>query len=93
MAYWRTNLTLRRLAPLFGVSKFAADRIIGHLGPLLAHRPRRRFRKDTVLTVDGTLVPTRPTGAAKAKNSPAGSRNTTSCTNESAPVSSTPSPA
>jgi hypothetical protein len=28
-AYWRTNLTLRQLAPLFGISKSAADRIIG----------------------------------------------------------------
>jgi hypothetical protein len=25
-AYWRTNLTMRQLAPLFGVSKSAADR-------------------------------------------------------------------
>jgi hypothetical protein len=24
-AYWRTNLTLRQIAPLFGVSKSAAD--------------------------------------------------------------------
>lgn len=54
-AYWRTNLTLRQLAPLFGVSKSAADRIISHLGPLLALKPRRRFRKGTVLIVDGTL--------------------------------------
>ncbi|AUA09728.1 transposase [Streptomyces sp. SID8382] len=58
-AYWRTNLTLRQLAPLFGVSKSAADRIIDHLGPILALQPRHRFRKDTVLIVDGTLVPTR----------------------------------
>jgi hypothetical protein len=58
-AYWRTNLTLRQLAPLFGVSKSAADRIIDYLGPLLALQPRKRFRKDTVLIVDGTLVPTR----------------------------------
>ncbi|NUH41963.1 transposase family protein, partial [Streptomyces samsunensis] len=58
-AYWRTNLTLRQLAPLFGVSKSAADRIIDHLGPILALQPRYRFRKDTVLIVDGTLVPTR----------------------------------
>jgi len=58
-AYWRTNLTLRQLAPLFGVSKSAADRIIGHLGPLLALQPRQRFARDTVLIVDGTLVPTR----------------------------------
>lgn len=34
-AYWRTNLTLRQLAQLFGVSKSAADRIVGHLGPSL----------------------------------------------------------
>jgi hypothetical protein len=27
-AYWRTNLTLRQIAPLFEVSKSAADRII-----------------------------------------------------------------
>ncbi|AJT62404.1 Putative transposase for insertion sequence element [Streptomyces lydicus] len=58
-AYWRTNLTLRQLAPLFGVSKSAADRIIDHLGPSLALQPRKRFRKGTVLIVDGTLVPTR----------------------------------
>lgn len=57
--YCRTNLTLRQLAPLFGVSKSAADRIINRLAPLLALRPRRRFREGTVLIVDGTLVLTR----------------------------------
>ncbi|MEV1086137.1 transposase [Streptomyces sp. NPDC050211] len=68
-AYWRTNLTMRQLAPLFGISKSAADRIIDHLGPMLALRQRRRFRKDTVLIVDGTLVPTRDrTIAAQSKN-------------------------
>ncbi len=68
-AYWRTNLTLRQLGPLFGASKSAADRVINHLGPLLALRPRRRFRKDTVLIVDGTLVPTRDhTVAEQSKN-------------------------
>lgn len=50
---------MRQLAPLFGVSKSAADRIIDHLGPMLALRPRKRFAKDAVLIVDGTLVPTR----------------------------------
>ncbi|MFE3153165.1 transposase [Streptomyces sp. NPDC059218] len=63
--YWRTDLTLRRLAPLFGVSKSAADRVIRHLGPLLALRPRTRFRKDTVIIVDGTLVPTRDHAVAE----------------------------
>ncbi|MEW1910951.1 transposase [Kitasatospora sp. NPDC085895] len=68
-ACWRTNLSPRQLAPLFGVSESAADRIIDHVGPLLALRPRRRFRKDTVLIVDGTLVPTRDhTIAEKSKN-------------------------
>lgn len=46
-AYWWTDLTLRQLAPLFGVSKSAADRIIDHLGPALAVERRKRFRKDT----------------------------------------------
>ncbi|MFF4188855.1 transposase [Streptomyces sp. NPDC001691] len=68
-AYWRTNLTLRQLAPLFGVSKSAADRMINHLGPRLALQPRQRFRKGTVLIVDGTLVPTRDhTIAEQSKN-------------------------
>jgi hypothetical protein len=58
-AYWRTNLTLRQLAPLFGISKSAADRIIAHLGPCLGLQQRKRYRRDTVLIVDGTLVPTR----------------------------------
>lgn len=69
VVYWRTNLTMRQLAPLFGVSKSAACRIIDHLGPLLALQPRQRFRKDTVLIVDGTLVPTRDhTVAEQSKN-------------------------
>jgi hypothetical protein len=67
--YWRTNLTLRQVAPLFGVSKSAADRILDHLAPLLAIAPVRRPRKDTVYIVDGTLVPTRDrTIAASSKN-------------------------
>ena len=55
-AYWRTNLTLRQLASLFGVSKSAADRIIDNLAPSLALQQRKRVRKDTVLIVDGTLI-------------------------------------
>jgi len=52
-AYWRTNLTLRQLAPLFGISKSSADRIIDHIGPLLALKQRQRFHAGTVLIVDG----------------------------------------
>ena len=59
VAYWRTNLTMRQLALLLGISKSVVDRIIDHLGPKLALRPRKRFAKDAVLIVDGTLVPTR----------------------------------
>ncbi|WP_411107704.1 transposase [Streptomyces sp. cmx-4-9] len=64
-AYWRTNLTMRQLAPLFGVPKSAADRVIDHLGPMLALQPRKRFAKGTVLIVDGSLVPTRDHSVAE----------------------------
>jgi len=68
-AYWRTNLTLRQLALLFGISKSTADRVVADIGPRLALQPRRRFRRDTVLIVDGTLVPTRDhTVAEQSKN-------------------------
>jgi hypothetical protein len=68
-AYWPTNLTIRQLAPLFGISKSAADRIIDHLGPVIALQPHKRFAKGAVLIVDGTLVPTRDHAiAAQSKN-------------------------
>jgi hypothetical protein len=35
-AYWRTNLTMRLLGPLFGVSHSTAHRVIDTIGPLLA---------------------------------------------------------
>ncbi|GGW16596.1 hypothetical protein GCM10018980_20070 [Streptomyces capoamus] len=56
---------MRQLAPLFGVSKSAAERIIDHLGPMLALQPRKWFAKDIVLIVDGTLVPTRDHSVAE----------------------------
>lgn len=59
-AYWRTNLTMRQLAPPFGVSKSAVDRIIDHLGPMLALQPRKRFAKDTVLIVARLSMPEPP---------------------------------
>jgi len=72
-AYWRTNLTMRQIAALFGTSKSAADRINDDLAPKLALRPRQRYAPGTVLIVDGTLVPTRDhTVAAKSKNYRAG---------------------
>ncbi|HLS78883.1 MAG TPA: transposase [Nocardia sp.] len=67
--YWRTNLTMRQLAAVFGVSKSAAARVIEDLGPALGLRPRVRFPRGAVLIVDGTLVPTRDHDvAAPSKN-------------------------
>jgi len=40
--YWRTNLTIRQLGPLFAVSHSAVHRVLGTLGPLLALAPVRR---------------------------------------------------
>lgn len=34
---YRANLTMRQLAPLFGVSPATVCRVIQRLGPLLAH--------------------------------------------------------
>lgn len=68
--YYRTNLTMRQLAPLFGIKTAAVHRIVDRLGPFLALAPaRRRYGPDTVLIVDGTLVPTRDRSiAASSKN-------------------------
>jgi len=67
--YWRTNLTMRQLGPLFGVSHAAAHRVIDSIGPLLALAPARKRRVDSVAIVDGTLVPTRDHRlAAPSKN-------------------------
>jgi DDE superfamily endonuclease/Helix-turn-helix of DDE superfamily endonuclease len=57
--YWRTNLTMRQVGPLFGISHAAAHRVIDTVGPLLALAPLRRRRTTEVAIVDGTLVPTR----------------------------------
>jgi hypothetical protein len=68
--YYRTNLTLRQVAPLFGVSKSAAGRIVDHLAGYLVLAPVEvPHPKDTVLIVDGTLVPTHDRSvAARSKN-------------------------
>jgi hypothetical protein len=67
--YWRTNLTMRQIGPLFGVSHSAAHRVIDTLGPLLALAPVRKRRVDQVTIVDGTLIPTRDHRlAAPSKN-------------------------
>jgi hypothetical protein len=83
-AYWRTNLTLRQLAPLFGISKSTADRIVDQLGPALALQQRKRFRKDSVLIADDTLVPTRDHTIAE--------QSRTTSTPQTTRLSSTPTP-
>ncbi|WP_328418583.1 transposase family protein [Micromonospora sp. NBC_00389] len=68
-AYWRTNLTMRQIGPLFGVSHSAAHRVIDTLVPLLALAPVRRRPVDQIAIVDGTLIPTRDHRlAARSKN-------------------------
>ncbi len=57
--YWRTNLTMRQLGPLFGVSHSAVHRVIDTIGALLALAPVRRRPKEQVAIVDDTLIPTR----------------------------------
>ena len=67
--YWRTNLTMRQIGTLFGVSHSAAYRAIDTLGPLFALAPVRRRPKGQVAIVDGTLIPTRDHRlAAQSKN-------------------------
>ncbi|MGC4867259.1 transposase family protein [Micromonospora sp. DT53] len=68
-AYWRTNLTMRQIGPLFGVSHSAAHRVIDTIGPLLALAPVSRRPVDQIAIVDGTLIPTRDHRlAAPSKN-------------------------
>jgi transposase len=48
--YYRTNLTMRQLAPLFGISPATVCRVIQRLGPLLARASpgRQRCRRPAV---------------------------------------------
>ncbi len=59
--YYRTNLTMRQLGPLLGVSSSTVCRVIQRLGPLPALEPvsRTADAADRLWIVDGTLVPVR----------------------------------
>ncbi|MFE6594934.1 transposase family protein [Streptomyces sp. NPDC057780] len=59
--YYRTNLTMRQLAPLFGVSSATVCRVIQRLSPLLAIEPARASQDavERLWIVDGTLIPVR----------------------------------
>ncbi|GLX54677.1 hypothetical protein Shyhy01_76260 [Streptomyces hygroscopicus subsp. hygroscopicus] len=69
--YYRTNLTMRQLGPLFGVSPSTVCRVIQRLGPLLALEPvsRAADAPDRMWIVDGTLIPVRDRGVgASSRN-------------------------
>lgn len=57
--YYRTNLTMRQLAPLFGCSPATVCRVIQRLSPLLALEPATRpaDAAERLWIVDGTLIP------------------------------------
>ena len=53
------ELTYRQIALLFGICKSAVDRVVDQVAPLLALAPvRKKHSPDTVLMVDGMVVPT-----------------------------------
>lgn len=67
----RTNLTVRQLAAVFGISKSQAHRVIADLTPRLAGLLDGTVDDDRrwSWTVDGTLIPTRDkTVSGKSKN-------------------------
>ncbi|MGF0173595.1 transposase family protein [Streptomyces sp. Marseille-Q5077] len=69
--YYRTNLTMRQLAPLFGISSATVCRVIQRLGPLLTLEPAARpaDAAERLWIVDGTLIPVRDrTVAASSRN-------------------------
>ncbi len=69
--YFRTNLTMRQLAPLFGVPTATVCRVVQKLGPLLALEPvpRRAEGVERLWIVDGTLIPVRDRSiAASSRN-------------------------
>lgn len=59
--HYRTNLTMRQLGPLVGVSSSTVCRVIQRLGPLLAieHASRPVDAPERMWIVDGTLIPHR----------------------------------
>ncbi|MEV3854947.1 transposase family protein [Streptomyces sp. NPDC050095] len=59
--YYRTNLTMRQLGPLFGISSSTVCRVIQKLGPLLALEPvpRPADAAERLWIADGTLIPVR----------------------------------
>ncbi|MEU8951295.1 transposase [Streptomyces sp. NPDC048489] len=59
--YYRTNLTMRQLAPLFNISPATVCRVVQRLRPLPAIEPASRSADavERLWIVDGTLIPVR----------------------------------
>jgi hypothetical protein len=71
--YYRTNLTMRQLAPLFAVLPATVCRVIQRLRPLLDLEPisRPADTTDRLWIVDGTLIPVRDRKiGASSRNAP-----------------------
>ncbi|MBT2402529.1 MULTISPECIES: transposase [unclassified Streptomyces] len=69
--YYRTNLTMRQLALLFGISPATVCRVIQWLRPLLALEPAPKpvAELERLWIVDGTLIPVRDrTVGASSRN-------------------------
>jgi len=66
--YYRTNLNMRQVALLFGVSTTAAHRIIDRLAPLLDTEAVPAMGPQQVCIVDGTLVPVHDRDVAASSN-------------------------
>jgi hypothetical protein len=65
---WRTNLMLR-LVPSFGICRSEAKCVIDTSASAWRFSPASGFRGDTVLIVDGTLVPMRDHAVAEQPKS------------------------
>jgi hypothetical protein len=70
--YYRTNLTFRQIALLFGISRSAANRVVEHIAPpLVTGQP---FQRRVILFVLRLLGPTtRDQGLESEQGGPAGS--------------------
>ncbi|WP_370355060.1 transposase family protein [Catenulispora sp. EB89] len=69
--HYRTNLTMRQLGALFGVSAGTVCRTVTQVGPHLALEPVRRRAEtpDRLWIVDGTMIPVRDRNvAASSRN-------------------------
>nr|WP_229879879.1 transposase family protein [Streptomyces griseoviridis] len=75
--HYRTNLTVRRPAPLFGVSPATVCRVFQRLGPLLGPEPARTSQEAVECCGPWTAPSSRSaTGRPARPHAPTGSRRT-----------------